>query len=146
MKIVLLQNVSGTGKAGEIKEVSDGFALNSLIPQGKARAAKSSDLGRKHQKSFLDAKHDKVKSDQKKVKKSLSGKSFNFFAKADENGHLYGSINAAIICQEICRQGFKINAEQIQTEPLKKLGLHKVIVDFGSLGSISIPISIEQEK
>ena len=145
MKVVLLKNISNLGKERKIKEVSDGYVYNSLLPQGAVRIAKESDLNRKHQKSYQEVKADKSNSVQKKIKKSLAGKSFKFKSKTDENGHLYGSVNAQMVAEEIRKQGYDIDNDQVELEPIKKIGSFKTKINFGNLGDISIPINVEKE-
>lgn len=147
MKVVLIKDVVGIGKAGEIKDVSDGFALNALFPQKNARIAKDSDLNRKHNKANADIIIDKRDSLNKKLKSKLDGMAFSVRQKADENGHLFGSVNSTVIIKKFKEKGIEVNPKTLRYDPIKELGDYNVYVDFGErVGRAKIKVTVLKEN
>ena len=105
MKVILKADLKGTGKAGELINVSDGYARNFLFPKGlavEANAQALNDLKNKEQ-----AKQHKAEVELKAAKQAaarIDGKSIKIIGKAGKNGRLFGSITAKEIAQEITKQ------------------------------------------
>ena len=90
MKVIFTQNVKGKGQVGDIKNISDGYALNFLIPNNFAKPATDTALHYENEKKV------KVSNQEKKYKKwarQLPLQVFRIKAKADEKGRLFGSVN-----------------------------------------------------
>ncbi len=127
MRIILLKPVKNLGQAGEIKEVSDGYARNFLIPQGLA------DMVTKHSLSVMEAqkrKREKLKKQAEAVKvklaRKINGQEFTIKAKADKKGTLYSKLDAKAIARELNEQGVNVEATEIDlSEPIKKIGEYK---------------------
>ena len=102
MKVIFLQDVKGSGKKGEVKEVSDGYARNFLLGKGlavEANATAMNDFYNKESaKKFHKAEEIKAANE---VKARLDGKSFSFKAKAGANGKLFGSVTAKDVAEKI---------------------------------------------
>ncbi len=86
MKVVLLQDVKSIGKKGELKEVSDGYARNFLLPRKLAKEANAQAMN------------------ELKNAEALSGRAVKIYAKAGQGGKLFGSVTAKEICEEIKKQ------------------------------------------
>ncbi len=105
MKVILKADLKGTGKAGELINVSDGYARNFLFPKGlavEANAQALNDLKNKEQ-----AKQHKAEVELEAAKQAaarIDGKSIKIIGKAGKNGRLFGSITAKEIAQEITKQ------------------------------------------
>jgi large subunit ribosomal protein L9 len=133
MKIVLLKTVPGLGQAGEVKEVSEGYARNYLIPQDLA------DLVTKHSINVLSAQKKKrermnaqEKLAKKKLAKKLNRKVFTIETTADDNDTLYAGITAKSLAVELQNQGHKVEAGEIKLKSaIKKLGEHKAELKLG---------------
>ena len=102
MKVVMLKDVKGVGQRGTVVEVADGFALQSLIPQGKAMQGTPDKVAQVQQriaqeKATTDALADKLKRDIKK----LEGTSFTITAKASDKGHLFKGIKKDEVAQKL---------------------------------------------
>lgn len=100
MQVVLLKDVRGVGRKDEVKEVSDGYALNSLIPQGAAVQAtkhKLAEVVARHeqQKTELAAKQERLDN----ALRLLGGRSIVVKAKANQQGHLFKGISVADVAQ-----------------------------------------------
>lgn len=126
MKVILLQDVKGTGKKGELKEVSDGYARNFLLPKNlakKATAQAMSELKNAEESKAFKIEEDKKKANAEKAK--LEGKSINIKAKAGQGGRLFGSVTAKEISTELKKQ-FNINVDK------RKISLDIDIKAFGT--------------
>lgn len=105
MKVVLLEDVKGHGKKGELVNVSDGYARNFLFPKKLAKEANAQAMN--ELKNAESAKAFKIQTETEAAKKSaarLEGKSIQIAAKAGKEGRLFGSVTAKEIAEEIKKQ------------------------------------------
>lgn len=128
VKVILLSDVKGSGKAGELAEVSDGYARNFLLPRKLAKEADAAALS--ELKSQLAAKQHKIDEEIKAAKNlaaRLSGKTMNILAKAGENGKLFGSVTAKEIALEVSKAfSIKIDKRKIQVkDDIKAFGTYE---------------------
>jgi large subunit ribosomal protein L9 len=134
MKIILLKEVSKLGHKYDVKNVSNGHALNLLIPQGLAIAATKDALKRMEvEKSKVDGEK-KVHEDLLvKNLKDLDGKTLTIHGKANDKGHLFAGIHREEISAEITKQtNLQIDSSFIQLEhPIKEVGEHVIDVKGG---------------
>jgi large subunit ribosomal protein L9 len=130
MKVLLVKDVYKLGRAGDVKRVADGFGRNFLIPQGLAILATPSALMQaKHIRARADTKRAVLNEEMSSIAEILSKLTLTFSAKAGETGKLYGSITPSMIVEAIKdKSGLDINRRQIDFEPLRNLGTHKVSV------------------
>jgi large subunit ribosomal protein L9 len=130
MKVLLVKDVYKLGRAGDVKKVADGFGRNFLIPQGLAILATQSALMQaKHIRAQADTKRAVLNEEMSSIADTLSKLTLTFSAKAGETGKLYGSITPSMIVEAIKdKTGLNINRRQIDLEPLRNLGTHRVSV------------------
>jgi len=128
MKLILREDVKGTGTAGEIIEVKPGFARNYLIPRGLAYMATNSNI-----KIFDFEKQQKMKKvelqfvEAEKKKIELEKVSLTTTVKVSEDGRLFGSVTQQNISDLLKEKGFDINHRKIiLDEPIKELGVYEV--------------------
>lgn len=128
MKVVLLADVKGTGKKGEIKEVSDGFAQNFLIKTGKARKADNSAISEnKIKKEATEFHKEMQKQDAMTLAKKINGTKVVVKIKCGENGKTFGSVTSKEIAEALNQKGFDIDKRKIELkEPLKTIGIYDV--------------------
>nr|WP_330369452.1 50S ribosomal protein L9 [Clostridioides mangenotii] len=105
MKVILLKDVKGTGKKGEMKEVSDGYARNFLFPKKMAVAADSTAVKELKEKN----KSEEFRAQQEYDNAVLLGKemekvSIDIYTKAGEGGRLFGSITSKDIAEQLKKQ------------------------------------------
>lgn len=148
MKVILTQEVKNLGHKGEIKQVTDGYAAHFLFPKKLAVIATESALKEvkkilANQKKQAEAEHQLAIEAQKK----LQGTEVVLTAKANEEGHLFGGIEAQAIAEALTAKGFKITEDQIEKrEPIKNLGQHRVNVKI-SEGLVSeVKVEVRAEK
>lgn len=105
MKVILKKDLKGTGKAGELVNVSDGYAKNYLIPRGIAAEADNTALNelknREESENFRIATEKKNAAEAAKI---LSGKTVKVTAKAGTSGRLFGSVTSKEIAEAIKKQ------------------------------------------
>ena len=126
MKVILLQDVKGTGKKGELVEVSDGYARNFLLPKKVAKKATAQAMS--ELKNAEESKAFKIEEEKKAAnaaKAVIEGKSLTIKAKAGQGGRLFGSVTAKEIATELKKQ-FSLNVDK------RKISLDMDIKAFGT--------------
>jgi len=148
VKIILLTDVAKLGKKGEVKEVSNGYARNFLIPRGLAKELKEGDL--KHyekEKKLQQRRFEKLKEENENKLKDLSKKKIIIKAKAGSSGKLYGAVTSANIAEAISKEiGDEFDKKNIELdEHIKELGTYEVGIRLpgGVKGKIKIEIVSE---
>jgi large subunit ribosomal protein L9 len=134
MKIILLKDVPKVGKRYEMKDISDGYALNLLIPRGLAVIATKDTAKRIDLEKARDEGEKKIH--QELLLKNLgelSGVTITMTEKANEKGHLFAGVHKLEIIPAIQKQTrLQIDAEHIVLEkPIKEVGMHEVQVKAG---------------
>lgn len=130
MKVIFLQDVKGQGKKGEIKEVSEGYARNFLLPRGLVQVATA---GAAKSLEQMQAAEGKKKEREKQAAQALAAKlsemTIVIKAKAGEGGRLFGAITSKQIAEALEREKIKIDKRKIELdEPIRNLGVTKVHV------------------
>lgn len=131
MKIILLKDVAKVGKKFDVKEISEGYAHNLLIPKGLAIAATPDALKRIDIEKARDEGERKIRHELLvKNLKDLDGVTITMLEKANEKGHLFAGIHKAEIIPEIQKQTrIQIDAEHmVLDKPIKELGMHVIEV------------------
>ena len=128
MKVILLQDVQGTGKKGEIKEVKDGFARNCLIKKNLAVEATNQNLNiLDGQKAHAQHKIDTDIANAKHIASVIEGKTYSTKIKAGANGKTFGSVTAKDIVKLIKdADGLDIEKKKIICKDIKSFGVHEV--------------------
>lgn len=148
MKVILLQDVQGTGKKGEIKEVKDGFGINCLIKKGLAQEATPQNLNLlQGQKDKAQHKIDVDTQNAKDIAAALEGKTVVVKAKAGQNGRLFGTVTAKEVSAAI-KQSLGLDVDK------KKITIDIKIEGFGNFAasarlyagvSAKFTVAVEQE-
>ena len=128
--VLLTQPVPHVGQPGELVNVRPGFARNYLLPQGLATFATPHNLliVEKHRQQ-LKKQEEARRADLQNLGAQIAQRSLTIEANANEEGHLYGSVNADQIAAALKSEGFPIETESIRIEgPLKDLGLYTIKV------------------
>ncbi len=131
MKVLFLKDVPNVARAGDIKEVSDGYATNFLLPKKLAERATADVQNRFESQKKAEAKRQaEVEGEMKALAAKLSGRVFTLKAKTGGGEKLYGSITNADIAQEISRVlGEEIDKRKVElTEAIRALGTYEVPV------------------
>lgn len=147
MKVILLQDVKGQGKKGEVVEVNEGYARNFLVKKGLAEIATPSKLNDIAQKKSAADFH---KAEEIKATKLLAaeikGKNFTVKIKAGQNGKVFGSVTAANIADALSSGGYNIDKRKIVlSQPIKTLGVYDIDLKLMEGISTSVTVTVEAE-
>ena len=148
MKVVLKQDVKGTGKKGELVEVADGYALNVLLKRGLAIPA---DAGAMNElKNREAAKADRQAEEQQAAeeqKAALDGKTVKLTAKAGANGKLFGSVTAKEIAEGIEKQlGVTLEKRKVVLkDDIKAFGSYTIEVKIYNGVSANVFVVVGEE-
>jgi large subunit ribosomal protein L9 len=142
IELLLIQPVEHLGKQGDVVEVQRGFAVNYLIPQGLATVATD------HHKRMVEKHRAQLEAIEKarmaglmSLAGDLAKQSITIEANANDEGHLYGSVNAVDVSNALKRAGFHIATDQVRLEgPLKELGLYTIKIHLGSTVDAEVKI------
>ena len=124
-----MEDIVGTGNAGEVVEVAAGYARNMLLPSGIAIEANKTNMKTlEHRRAKIAAKKTADKEMAESLAGQLDGKQVEFTAKAGEAGKLFGSVTAHDITEAVTKAyGFEIDRRKLLLDaPLKEIGLHDV--------------------
>ena len=144
MKVILINDVKGCGKKGEIKEVANGYAQNFLIKNGLAKIADNSSLS--HQKQIESASnyHRAQELEQAMaLAKQMQNLQLNFSLKVGENGKTFGSITSKEIAEKLAEMGYKIDKKKIIAEPIKSAGKYNILIKLHSDVTTKITVVVE---
>lgn len=143
MKVILNDDVPGKGSAGDIVNVSDGYARNFLFPRKLAREASKQNLNAAQQ-TIAAAKHkrEKAKSDAQQVARELEGSTVTIKAKRGNGGKLFGAVTAKEVADAIAdRYGLEIDKKKFNLPVIKEIGVYDVTVKV--FAEVSTKIKVE---
>jgi len=149
MKVVLLEDLPGKGSAGEIKEVSKGYAKNFLLPQGLALVATPMVMKQVESRLQKERREEIINRDKLvELAQQIEGREICLKARTGTGERLFGSITAADIAEELSRAtGSVIDKKKIDIEkPLRQAGSYEVTVKLASDLKPQITVVIEEEK
>ena len=124
MKVILLQDVKGKGKKGELCNVSDGYARNFLFPKNLAIEADSAAMGELKSREAAAAHHKQEEIDAaKQTAAKLEGKTVTVKAKAGSNGRLFGSVTSKEIAEQVKNElGITVDRKKMSVADIKNFG------------------------
>lgn len=147
MKVLLLADISGVGQKGEVIEVADGYAVNFLIPNKKARFASAQDeRGAVDQKKQKEEAHAQQKAAHAEAIKKLDGKTVTLTARASEEGHLFAALHVDDIFTALEQQyGVSLTTKHLMLEsPIKTVGEHLLpLEEEGVRGTLKLVVEKE---
>ncbi len=128
MKVVLLEDVKGTGKKGEIKDVSTGFAQNFLLKNGKAKIADNTAINESNNSKQAKEYHynqDLLKA--KNLADKLKDITVTLKIKGGADGRTFGSVTNKEIADELVKMGYEVSKKQVVlSNPIKNAGRYNV--------------------
>ena len=148
MKVILNKDVKGTGKAGDVVTVSDGYARNMLIPRGLATEATQSNIRQlEKQKAIAAEKKAEEKAAAQELAEKLNKASIKMKIKAGEGCRIFGSITSKDIADAINMQlGMDIDRKKVKLDaPIKQVGQTDVDMRLYQDVNAKIKVIIEAE-
>ena len=148
MKVLLCEDIKKLGWLGDVVEVTVGYARNYLLPQGLAKVATKDSI-----KAIAE---EKAKRSEQRIQdsnrletaaQSVEGAEAVVAAKANEQGHLFGSVTERQIAANLREQGFEVADEIVQLpEHIKEVGTHSVTLKFAENLSVNVNVVVVPEQ
>ena len=145
MKVILNQEIKALGKRGEVKEVSDGYGRNYLLPKGLAIEATSGNLKVLNDKKESAARKEEMEqAEAETLAKKLAGCKVTFKVKTGEGGRLFGSITAKDVADQIKKEhGFDLDKRKLAIDDsTKNLGDYPVKIHLYKGISTEITVKV----
>ena len=148
MRVVFLDDVDGAGRAGEIKNVADGYARNFLLPRKLAAPATTTTMQLAESKAKAIAKEEEKRdSAAQAIADKISASSIVIKARVGEEGRLFGSVTASDIADAINeRGGNSVEHRQVLLDqPIKQSGSHEVVVTLTRNVKATVTVEVQGE-
>jgi len=140
MKVILIKDLKGKGKAGDIIDVNPSYAMNVLVKQGIAKEANKSNLN--DHKGQVEAKafhHGELVKSYQEIANKIRNKSYQFTLNVGANGKAFGSITKTEIINALKADGIKLDKNQIKDFPsIKSVGDYKITLQLIKEVSVDI--------
>jgi large subunit ribosomal protein L9 len=149
MKVILSKDVQGTGKAGEVKDVADGYARNYLIPRKLAIPATGGALKTvEARKASEEKKAAAEEAAARALAERLTSAPVVLTAKVGDQGRLYGSITSADIAEQLSAHlGQQIDKRRIElADPIRQLGTFEVTIRLHRAVSAAVKVDVQPAK
>jgi len=148
LNVILLQDVTGLGKRGEVARVADGYARNYLLPRGlaqEATAGRMKDVDRR--KEAVQEKEKRATAEALALSDRLAGLTVHITARAGEKGKLFGSVGNQDVAQALqAEHGFAVDRKKIVLkEPIRSLGEYTVTVRLHHAVSRDVKVAVVAE-
>ncbi|MCD8200637.1 MAG: 50S ribosomal protein L9 [Clostridia bacterium] len=145
MKVILLTDVKGQGKKGDIKELNDGYVRNFLIPKGLAEVATPQKINeikqRQQSEMYRKAEEEKMLRAQAK---EMAGKTFTVKMKAGASGKVFGSVTNQNVADALSAAGYAVDKKKVViSSPIKMVGVYDIEIKFFEDISCKIKINVE---
>lgn len=130
MKVLFIQDVSGTAYAGDIKEVKPGFARNYLLPGKLAVLATKDQMNRvEGLRTAAGKRRQATEAEMAELSSKLEGTTITILARSGRNNRLYGAITNAQVAEELTKvAGRQIDRRKVILDPVRQLGTYRVPV------------------
>ncbi|MBD5092406.1 MAG: 50S ribosomal protein L9 [Clostridiales bacterium] len=131
MKVILLKDVKGTGKKGDVVEVNDGYARNFLIKKGMAQEGTAQNVfALEQRKKALNAKIAAERAEAQAIAEKLKDVTVKVSAKCGENGgRMFGSVTSEMISEAIKQLGYDVDKKKIDTkESIREFGTFEIVL------------------
>jgi large subunit ribosomal protein L9 len=148
MKILLCEDITKLGWLGDVVEVNTGYARNYLLPQGLAKVANDASI-----RAIAEEKAKRAEqriNDGRRLEnaaKAVEGAEAVVAAKANEQGHLFGSVTERQIAANLRAQGFEVADEIVQLpEHIKEVGTHAVTLKYAENVTATVNVVVVPEQ
>jgi large subunit ribosomal protein L9 len=147
MKVVLLKDLKGKGKKGDIIEASDGYALNFLIPQGVAKAGTSTNLNEANQaKKAQEYHNEQARQLALKQKVEIEKLTLTLKVKCGSNGKVFGSVTNKEVAEELAKKhNISIDRKKIEVATIKTTGIFDIKIKLFPEITAKVKLQVESE-
>jgi len=146
VEVLLRENIKDLGRCGDVVKVSPGYARNFLLPRRIAITANEDNKkAMVRRRAVLDLEEAKRDAEVQVRVDSLNGIMVMTKVKADEHGHLYGSVSAAMVVELLARAGHRYEVEDVRMEPIKEIGTHPVRIHVHRDRFAEVKVVVEGE-
>ena len=144
MKVILLKDVKGTGKKGEVKEVSDGYAKNFLLPKKMAVVTDNTNIKELNEKNKAQKEYEAAV----ELGKKMEDMAVTIYSKAGDGGRLFGSITSKDIAEQIKKQhSIEVDKRKVMLdEPIRALGSRFVEVKIHQKVTTKIRVDVREKQ
>lgn len=148
MKVILLEDVAKVGRRGEVRDVSDGYARNFLIPKKLALGASAGNLKNlEHIKQQQDSKAERIKGDAQGMQRRIEALTYEERRQASEEGKLFGSVTSQDLVDFLARHGIQVERRRIHLdEPIKTLGETAVAIRLHADVTAQLKVSVVRDE
>jgi len=148
MKIILKHDVDRLGSAGDIKNVSDGYARNFLLPRGLVFEATKSNLKTwENENKAREKRNAEAYNKAQEKAKELEKLSCTISVKSGEDKKMFGAVTAAHIAESLTGMGYAVDKKDIHlAEPIKELGAYTVDVRVASGVQTKVKVWVVEEQ
>ena len=151
MKVILNQDVAGLGEEGDIREVARGYARNFLIPQNFAVPYSKQNLSQlETRRAAIEQRKDDKRREAMSLKERLEAEELVFAMPAGESGKLFGSVNNAMVVQELEKRGYSIEKKRVEVPEhnIRMVGSYAVRVKLygNEEAQINVLVEAAEEK
>jgi large subunit ribosomal protein L9 len=148
MELLLKQNVEHLGRVGDVVKVKSGYARNYLLPRGLAVAVTKSNLADiERARAAALAEEEARLASLREQSTKMGETSVTIEGKANEEGHLFGSVTAANIASAMREKGFPVDERQVRLEqPLKEIGVYDVVLHLHATLDVTVKVWVVQQK
>lgn len=148
MQVILLKDVKGTGKKGDVLNVSDGHGRNFLIPRGLAKEATDGGVSQvKHQKAAEDKRNAEILAEAKELAAKIESLKVTFQAKAGEGSKLFGSITNKDVADMLKQQhGIQVDKKKVKMDQIKMLGTFNAEIKIHPRVTAKLEVYVSEQK
>jgi large subunit ribosomal protein L9 len=146
MKVILNQDVAGLGEEGDIKEVANGYARNYLLPKNFALPYNKHNLSQlETRRNAIEQRKEEKRREAMSIKERLESEELVFTMPAGESGKLFGSVNNAMVVQELEKRGHSIEKKRVEVPEhnIRMVGSYTVKIKLYGTEEAHINVLVE---
>ena len=145
MKVILNSDVVGLGEEGDIREVTDGYARNFLLPKKFAILHTRENLAAlQHRMTAIQKRREEKRQEALGLKERLEAEEITFSMPAGENGKLFGSVSNAMVATELEKRGYQIEKKRVEIpdHTIRTVGSFKVKVKLYDKEEAAVKLTV----
>lgn len=148
VQVLLRDNVESLGRCGDVVNVSTGFARNYLIPRNMAVQATPENVKMmQRRRARLHAEDEAIQADVQARIVAFGSITLATTSRADENGHLFGSVSANTVARLLGERGFTVDERSVRLDqPIRTTGTHHVVVHVHGEHTATIKVEVSAES